>query len=38
MGFIPRRLIRENLRDVDVFLEDRDNRIFKVQDIPDTFV
>ena len=38
MGFIPRRLIRENLRDVDVFYEDRDNRIFKVQDIPDTFV
>ena len=38
MGFIPRRRIKENLRDVQVFLEDRDNTVFKVQDIPDTFV
>ena len=38
MGFIPRRRIKENLRDVEVFLEDRDNTIFKVQDVPDTFV
>jgi len=38
MGFIPRRRIKENLREVEVFLEDRDNRIIKVQDIPDTFV
>ena len=38
MGFIPRRRIKENLIDVQVFLEDRDNTVFKVQDIPDTFV
>ena len=38
MGFIPRRRIKENLREVEVFLEDRDNTIFKVQDVPDTFV
>ena len=38
MGFIPRRRIKENLRDVQVFLEDRDNTVFKVQDITDTFV
>ena len=38
MGFIPRRRIKENLREVEVFLEDRDNSIFKVQDVPDTFV
>ena len=38
MGFIPRRRIKENLKDVQVFLVDRDNTVFKVQDIPDTFV
>ena len=38
MGFIPRRRIKENLKDVQVFLDDRDNTVFKVQDIPDTFV
>ena len=38
MGFIPRRRIKENLKQADVFLEDRDNTIFKVQDVPDTFV
>ena len=38
MGFIPRRRIKENLREVEVFLEDRDNTIFKIQDVPDTFV
>ena len=38
MGFIPRRRIKENLREVEVFYEDTNNEIFKVQDIPDTFV
>ena len=38
MGFIPRRRIKENLRELDVFLEDMDNRIFVIQDLPDTFV
>ena len=38
MGFIPRRRIKENLRQIEVFLEDTDNRIFVVQDVPDTFV
>ena len=38
MGFIPRRRIKENLREVEIFLEDSDNTIFKVQDVPDTFV
>ena len=38
MGFIPRRRIKENLRQIEVFLEDTDNRIFVVQDLPDTFV
>ena len=38
MGFIPRRRIKENLREVEVFLEDNDNRIFVVQDVPDTFM
>ena len=38
MGFITRRRIKENLKDVEVFLEDNDNRIFVVQDVPDTFM
>ena len=38
MGFITRRRIKENLKDVEVFLEDTDNRIFVVQDVPDTFM
>ena len=38
MGVIPRRRIKENLREVEVFIEDTRNEYFKVQDIPDTFV
>ena len=38
MGVIPRRRIKENLREVEVFIEDTRNEYFRVQDIPDTFV
>ena len=38
MGFIPRRRIKENLKDVQVFVDDVQNEYIKVQDIPDTFV
>ena len=38
MGFIPRRRIKENLKDLQVFVEDTQNEYIKVQDIPDTFV
>ena len=38
MGFIPRRRIKENLRELDVFIEDTNNSIFIVQELPDTFV
>ena len=38
MGFIPRRRIKENLNQVDVYYTDTDNNIFVVQDVPDTFV
>ena len=38
MGFIPRRRIKENLNQVDVYYTDTDNNIFVVQVVPDTFV
>ena len=38
MGFIPRRRIKENLAEVDVFIDDIDNSIFKVFEVPDTVV
>ena len=38
MGVFTRRIIKENLDQVDVFLQDNNNEIFVVQDIPDTFV
>ena len=38
MGFIPRRRIKENLKDVQVFINDTQNEYIKIQDIPDTFV
>ena len=38
MGFIPRRRIKENLNQVDVYYTDTNNNIFVVQDVPDTFV
>ena len=38
MGFIPRRRIKENLREVDVFIDDTENRFINVQDVPETFV
>jgi len=38
MGFIPRRRIKENLKEVQVFVDDTQNEYIKVQDIPDTFV
>ena len=37
MGVLPRRLIKQNLSQVEVFLEDTRNDYFAVQDIPDTF-
>ena len=37
MGVFTRRLIKENLDQVSVFLEDTRNEIFVVQDLPDTF-
>ena len=38
MGVFTRRIIKENLDQVDIFLQDNNNEIFVVQDIPDTFV
>ena len=37
MGFIPRERIKQNLTNVDVFIEDTENEYIKVQDVPDTF-
>ena len=38
MGVIPRRRIIQNLKEVEVFVEDIQNEYFRVQDVPDTFV
>ena len=38
MGFLPKERIKQNLKKVDVFLEDTENEYIRVQDIPDTFV
>ena len=37
MGVLPRRLIKQNLNEVEVFLQDDNNEFIVVQDIPDTF-
>ena len=37
MGVLTRRRIKENLNQVDVFVDDLKNDYFKVLDIPDTF-
>ena len=37
MGVLTRRRIKENLNQVDVFINDTQNEYFKVQDLPDTF-
>ena len=37
MGVLTRRLIKQDLDKVDVFIEDTNNEYFVVQDIPDTF-
>jgi hypothetical protein len=37
MGVFTRRIIKEDLDKVNVFLEDTKNEIFVVQDLPDTF-
>ena len=37
MGVFTRRIIKEDLDKVNVFLEDTNNEIFVVQDLPDTF-
>ena len=37
MGVFTRRIIKEDLDKVNVFLEDTKNEIFVVQDVPDTF-
>ena len=38
MGFIPRRLIKQDLNQFDVLVNDTDNIYFGVQDIPGTLV
>ena len=38
MGFIPRRLIKQNLQLVDVLVEDTANQYFNVVELPETFV
>ena len=37
MGVLPIQLIKQNLNQVDVFLEDVNNEFIVVQDLPDTF-
>ena len=37
MGVLPRRLIKQNLNQVEVFLQDDNNEFIVVQDLPDTF-
>ena len=37
MNIIPRRLIRQDLDLVDVFIEDTENEFIVVKDIPDVF-
>ena len=37
MGVLPRRLIKQNLNQVEVFIQDDNNEFIVVQDIPDTF-
>ena len=37
MGFLPRRLIKQNLHLVDVFIEDLQNEFFNVVELPETF-
>ena len=37
MGVLTRRLIKQDLDKVDVFLQDTNNEYFVVQDIPNTF-
>ena len=37
MGVLPRRLIKQNLNLVEVFLQDDNNEFIVVQDLPDTF-
>ena len=38
MGFIPRRLIKQNLHLVDVLVEDTTNQYFNIVELPETFV
>ena len=37
MGFLPKRLIKENLHLADVLVEDTNNDYFNVRDVPSTF-
>ena len=37
MGVLPRRLIKQNLNEVEVFIQDDNNEFIVVQDLPDTF-
>ena len=37
MGVLTRRRIKQNLNEVDVFVDDLKNEYFAIQDIPDTF-
>tara|TARA_R110002012_G_scaffold3250_1_gene15139 strand:- start:1502 stop:7051 length:5550 start_codon:yes stop_codon:yes gene_type:complete len=37
MGVLARRLTKQNLNQVEVFIDDTQNQYIKVQDVPDTF-
>ena len=37
MGVLARRLTKQNLNQVEVFIDDVQNQYIKVQDVPDTF-
>ena len=37
MGFLPRRLIKQNLHLVDVYVEDLQNEFFNIVELPETF-
>ena len=37
MGFLPRRLIKQDLHLVDVYVEDLQNEFFNIVELPETF-
>jgi len=36
MGFLPKRITKQNLDNVSVYIEDTDNQYFNVQEVPET--